>query len=147
MRALSRIAGEEALQRVADEIAARHGTDVLAVQTDITVRSDCETLLKRTLDAFGALHVLVNNARRLHRGPGLPASGNSLPFWRSDAEIWRQTVDVNIFGTFLITQVIAPYLIEQGWGRIVNLTTSLDTMQGATIRLMASPRLLWRRRP
>ena len=119
------------LKRVADEIAARHGNDrVLVVPTDITVRGDCERLLERTLGAFGALHVLVNNARRLHRGPGLPASGNSLPFWRSNTEVWRQTVDVNVFGTFLITQVVTPYLIERGWGRIVNLTTSLDTMQG-----------------
>jgi 3-oxoacyl-[acyl-carrier protein] reductase len=119
------------LRLVADEIAARHGAGrALVAPTDITVRGDCESLVERTLGTFGALHVLVNNARRPHRGPGLPPEGNSLPFWRSDADIWQQTVNVNVNGTFLLSHVVAPHLIEQGWGRIVILTTSLATMQG-----------------
>jgi NAD(P)-dependent dehydrogenase (short-subunit alcohol dehydrogenase family) len=119
------------LQLLADEIAGRYGAGrALVAPTDITVRRDCENLVERTIGTFGALHVLVNNARRPHRGPGLPASGNSLPFWCSDAAIWQQTVNVNVNGTFLISHVVAPYLIKQGWGRIINLTTSLDTMQG-----------------
>lgn len=119
------------LQRVDDEIAARHGAGrALVVPTDITIRRDCESLVERTIATFGALHVLVNNARRPHRGHGLPSSGNSLPFWRSDADIWQQTVNVNVNGTFLISHVVAPHLIAQRWGRIIILTTSLGTMQG-----------------
>lgn len=119
------------LHLLANEIANRHGAGrALVAPTDITVRGDCERLVERTIGTFGALHVLVNNARRPHRGPGIPSSGNSLPFWRSDPDIWQQTVNVNVNGTFLISHVVTPYLIEQGWGRIVILTTSLGTMQG-----------------
>jgi 3-oxoacyl-[acyl-carrier protein] reductase len=119
------------LHEVANEIVARVGAGrLLVAPTDITVRSDCERLLDRTLSEFGALHVLVNNARRPHRGPGLPANGNSLPFWRSNADIWQETIHVNVSGTFLISHIVAPQMIKQAWGRIIVLTTSLDTMQG-----------------
>jgi NAD(P)-dependent dehydrogenase (short-subunit alcohol dehydrogenase family) len=119
------------LQRLADEIAARHGAGrALVAATDITIRRECESLVERTIGTFGALHVLVNNARRPHRGPGLPPGGNSLPFWCSDADIWQETVNVNVNGTFLLSHVVTPHLIRQGWGRIIVLTTSLGTMQG-----------------
>src|SRR5689334_11190396 len=47
----------------------------LAVKTDITIRADCERMLTDSVRRFGNLHVLVNNARRPVRGPGLPAAG------------------------------------------------------------------------
>lgn len=122
----------------------------LAVATDITNKADCEQLLATALRTFGGLHVLVNNARRPHRGPGLPAEGNSLPFWESDPAIWQETVQVNVNGTFLISHVIAPHMIKQGWGRIINLTTSLDTMQrghnspyGVTKAALEAATMIW----
>lgn len=52
-----------------------------------------------------------------------------MPFWQSDPDIWMETIQVNVSGTFLLSHVVAPHLIAKGWGRIINLTTSLDTMQ------------------
>lgn len=122
----------ELLRETAAAIESRCGKGrALALPTDITVRTDCERLLSSALQTFGALHVLVNNARRPHRGPGLPPEGNVLPFWESDPAIWQETVQVNVNGTFLVSHVLAPHMIAQRWGRIVNLTTSLDTMQRA----------------
>src|SRR5260221_32175 len=70
------------LERAESEIEQRHGPGrALALTTDITRRADCERVLAEARRRFGALHVLVNNARRPHRGPGLPVHGNSLPFW------------------------------------------------------------------
>ncbi len=93
------------LHAVAKEIESQSGKGrALAVPTDITKRNDCENLLSECRRVFGGAHVLVNNAKRLSRGPGLPATGNSLPFWESDPDIWRQTVDVNVSGTFLISR-------------------------------------------
>jgi len=118
------------LDQAVSAIEQRHGRNrALAVTADITQRADCERVLAEALRRFGALHVLVNNARRLHRGPGLPVHGNSLPFWESDPDIWQETINVNVNGTFLLTHVIAPHLIKQGWGRIIILTTSLGTIQ------------------
>jgi 3-oxoacyl-[acyl-carrier protein] reductase len=141
----------DSLDALADDIAARHGSlRALAVPTDITQAADCARLVATVLDRFGALHVLVNNARRLHRGPGLPAAGNSLRFWESDPDIWGQTVRVNVCGTYLMTRAAVPTMLAQGWGRIVNLTTSLGTMQrarnspyGVTKAALEAATLIW----
>ena len=72
------------LETLEAEISAKAGPGrALPVQTDITVRADCERVLGQSLRHFGGLHVLVNNARRPVRGPGLPPAGNFLPFWES----------------------------------------------------------------
>ena len=120
----------DALQKVAEEIECIVGKGrTIAIPTDITKREQCEALLAECKRAFGGAHVLVNNAKRLSRGPGLPATGNSLPFWESNPEIWRETVDVNVSGTFLMSRTFAPHFIAQRWGRIINITTSLQTMR------------------
>ncbi len=117
------------LEAAAMEIEARHGKNrVLATPTDITVRNDCERVLAETLRTFGSLNVLVNNARRPQRGPGLPPDGNTLPFWKSNPDIWQETVHVNVNGTFQLSHVVTPHLIQQGWGRIINISTSIETI-------------------
>lgn len=117
---------EEGLNAVAREVEKIAGKGhALAVPTDITDLQSCETCLKRTIDAFGDLHVLVNNARRLHRDVGIPAEGNNLVFWETDPEIYRQTVEVNVTGTFLMARTAAQHFIRKGYGKIINLTTSV----------------------
>ncbi len=121
----------ELLDDVAGEIEARVGPGrALSVVTDITNQGDCDRLLGATLGEFGALEVLVNNARRPHRGPGLPAAGNSLKFWQSDPSIWQETIRVNVSGTFVISRTVAPHMIAQGHGHIINLSTSIRNFQG-----------------
>jgi NAD(P)-dependent dehydrogenase (short-subunit alcohol dehydrogenase family) len=114
------------LEAVAADIDAKAGPGrALPLKTDITIRGDCERLLAESVRRFGGLHVLVNNARRPVRGPGLPAAGNFLPFWESNPDIWQESVHVNVNGTFQISHVVTPHLIRNGWGRIVNINTSL----------------------
>src|SRR4051794_7290206 len=107
----------DALRDVADEIESEVGKGrARAVITDITRREDCESLLGECKRAFSGAHVLINNAKRLSRGPGLPPTGNSLPFWEANPEIWRETIDVNVSGTFMISRTFAPHFIAQRWG-------------------------------
>jgi 3-oxoacyl-[acyl-carrier protein] reductase len=114
------------LEAVAAEIEAKAGPGrALPLKTDITVRTDCERLLAESIRRFGKLQVLVNNARRPVRGPGLPPAGNFLPFWESNPCTWQESVHVNVNGTFLVSHVVTPHLIANGWGRIVNINTSL----------------------
>jgi 3-oxoacyl-[acyl-carrier protein] reductase len=103
----------------------------IAVSADINRLQDCERLVGECRTRLGGVHVLVNAARRPHRGPGLPATGNSLPFWESDPQIWQETVQTNVVGTFFLTRTVTPHLIAQNWGRIVNITTSSSGMAGA----------------
>jgi 3-oxoacyl-[acyl-carrier protein] reductase len=119
---------EEAVAQVEHDVARGAA---IAVSADINRLEDCERLVGECRTRLGGVHVLVNAARRPHRGPGLPASGNSLPFWESDPTIWQETVQTNVVGTFFLTRTIAPHLIAQKWGRIINITTSSSGMAGA----------------
>jgi len=139
------------LEAVAAEVDAVAGKGrALAVRADITVRADCDRVLAESIRQFGGLQVLVNNARRAVRGPGIPPAGNFLPFWQSDPDIWRESVDVNVNGTFLISHVIAPHLIANKWGRIINISTSLggltqrhNSPYGVTKAALESATAIW----
>ena len=72
------------------------------------------------------------------------------PFWESDPDIWVQSLNVNVAGTFLMSRSVAPHLIARGWGRIINISTSLDTMQrrhnspyGVTKAALDAASLIW----
>jgi 3-oxoacyl-[acyl-carrier protein] reductase len=142
---------KQLLEEAAQEINALMGAKrAIAVVTDITKRADCARAVEETLKAFGDLSVLVNNARREQRGPGLPVEGNNFPFWESNPEIWVEAVNVNVSGTFLMSRAVAPHLIKRGWGRIINISTSLDTMQrrhnspyGVTKAAIDAASLIW----
>jgi NAD(P)-dependent dehydrogenase (short-subunit alcohol dehydrogenase family) len=139
------------LEDVASEIGAKAGPGrALAVRADITVRADCERVLSESIRAFGRLDVLVNNARRPVRGPGLPPAGNFLPFWQSNPDIWQESVQVNVNGTFLMSHVVTPHLISNGWGRIVNINTSLgglyqsrNSPYGVSKAALESATMIW----
>jgi len=101
----------------------------LGIRCDITSRADCERLAASTIAAFGALHILINNAAKgpahIERAP----ETRSFKFWEADPEIWQQVIATNVNGTFLISRSAVPAMIAAGWGRIINITTSLGTMQ------------------
>jgi len=111
-------------------LAAREGSEsrLFAVECDVTKWEQCRETVERTLDRFGALHGLVNNAGIGMQGFGNVLVGKRKPFYEVDADAWRRAVDVNVNGPFLMAKAVAPHLVKQGWGRIVNIETSLYTM-------------------
>jgi 3-oxoacyl-[acyl-carrier protein] reductase len=139
--------------RVAAEIEELAGDGrALAVSTDITDLGECRRLVGRTLETFDRLDVLFNNARRLMRGPGLPPSGNSLPFWETDPEIYAQTVAVNVTGTFNMARAAIEYFRDSRTGKIVNISTSRrnfsgprNSPYGVTKAAVESQTLIWAR--
>jgi NAD(P)-dependent dehydrogenase (short-subunit alcohol dehydrogenase family) len=117
MRELRALAGKESLQEL-----------LLPVECDVTQWPDCLRAVKTAADHFGALHGVVNNA-----GVGMQHIGNVLvgkrkQFFEVDADSWRAAIDVNVNGAFMMAKAITPRLIEQRWGRIVNIVTSFFTM-------------------
>lgn len=122
----------DTLEQFAAELSAEFGPDaVLAGSVDITDQAECERYVALVSDRLGVPSVLVNNAAL---GPGHveEATGNrSTWFWEADPVAWRQVVEVNVTGTFLMARAVAPAMIEQDWGRIVNISTGLGTMQRA----------------
>ena len=101
----------------------------MGMPCDITDRAACERTVAETMRLFGGLHILVNNAGK---GPthveNAPAT-KSMKFWDADAEAWAKVIETNVIGTYYMSRAAAPHLVRNGWGRIVNVTTSLSTMQ------------------
>jgi 3-oxoacyl-[acyl-carrier protein] reductase len=108
--------------RIADSEA------VLPLVVDVTQGADCAAAVQQTIDAFNGLHILVNAA-----GIGMQTLRDDywkdpVRFWQCDPDAWQRLMDVNWRGAFLMSRAVAPHMIAQKWGRIINLTTSLDTM-------------------
>ena len=114
---------------VAAEIQRRHGKDAaIAIVCDISIETDCQRAVERTLAELGGLHVLVNNAAIGMRFISEDFVDKPPKFWEYSADRFQSLMDVNVRGTFLMSQAVVHHLMEQGWGRIVNVTTSLDSM-------------------
>lgn len=93
---------------------------------DITDIESCRVLVRATIEQAGRIDVLVNNARRLSIGPGLPPYGNSLPLFETNPEIYKETVTVNVVGTFFMSRAVVEHFLKEGKGKIINLSTSLN---------------------
>jgi NAD(P)-dependent dehydrogenase (short-subunit alcohol dehydrogenase family) len=115
----------DGLNSVAEEIEALGVGKAITHFVDITDLSSCRSLVQGTIAKTGRLDVLVNNARRIHVGPGLPPHGNMLPLYETNPEIYKETVNVNVIGTFFMTRATVEFFLGQGKGKIINLSTSV----------------------
>lgn len=117
-----------------DAREASSDEQILTVVADVTSYADAQRTVQSALDHFGGLHVLVNNAGTNQRNVGM---SNTLmePWWEVSPEAWARVIAVNFSGPFHMAHATVGHLLEQGWGRIIGVTTSLDTM----IRINMSP--------
>ncbi len=113
---------ESALKEAADAIGG--GDDVLTVQTDVASLQDIQRLADATVERFGAVHVLCNNA-------GVNAYGFTV--WEAPDETWNWVFGVNIWGVIYGIRVFLPLMMEAGEGHIVN-TGSGATLISAPLR-------------
>jgi NAD(P)-dependent dehydrogenase (short-subunit alcohol dehydrogenase family) len=105
--------------------------DLLTIQTDLTHDPAAEEITKATRARFGHIDILVNNAGI---GPGSirPDSWQRpLKFWEITPDQWRLFVAVHTTAPLALANAVVPEMMRQGWGRIVNVTTSLGTMLNA----------------
>jgi 3-oxoacyl-[acyl-carrier protein] reductase len=51
------------------------------------------------------------------------------PFWEADPDMWRMVIDTNISGVFLMTRAVIPHMLEQRFGRIINISINHETMK------------------
>ncbi len=108
--------------------ATQESPSLLTLTADIRSEEDCARAVSAALHGFGCVQVLVNCA-----GLGMPHIRydylrDPIKFWEIEPQRWRDLIDVNINGAFLLSRAVAPHLVTQGWGRIVNVTTSFSTM-------------------
>lgn len=93
---------QEELAKTGSEMQT-NGATVLAVQTDVSKFRDVENLAEKTLDSFGAIHLLCNNA-------GVLASK---PIWEHTLADWKWVLDVNLWGVVHGIKAFAPIMLDQ----------------------------------
>ena len=110
----------ESANVVAKELLAA-GAKALAVRVDITDEDSVRDLVARTIDEFGGIDVLVNNA-------AIYAGLKFDPPDSTDLTEWDRVMDVNVKGTFLVSRAVGEHMAEQGAGSIVNIASTTAHM-------------------
>jgi NAD(P)-dependent dehydrogenase (short-subunit alcohol dehydrogenase family) len=115
----------EELRGVAEDHGA--GDRILDIAGDVTHDASGPKIVRAATERFGRLDILINNAGI---STGLIRGGDQKTgkLWETTPEEFRRVIDVNVVAAFLMTRAVLPTLLAQRWGRIINVTTSLDTM-------------------
>jgi 3-oxoacyl-[acyl-carrier protein] reductase len=113
---------EAAAREVVEGIGSRGGR-ALALRLDVTDPKEADRAVRATLDELGALDVLVNNA-------GIDTTSKLVDM---PLEQWQQMIDVNLTSMFVVTRAVLPGMIEQGRGRIINISSQLALKGGDTM--------------
>ena len=107
------------LENTAEEIRSK-GRQGLAVPTDVTRKEDVNRLMKTAIDQLGGLHILVNNAAIM-----APAS-----LMEQTEKDWDKVMSVNLKAYFICTQAAGRHMIEQKYGKIVNMASTGGVIAG-----------------
>ncbi len=110
---------EQGATRVAAELGAS-GAQAVGLTVDVGVEGDARRLAEQALDAFGTIDVLVNNA----------GVASAAPLVETSLDEWNRVLAVDLTGVFLCSRAVAPAMIAQGAGRIVNVGSQLG-LRGA----------------
>jgi NAD(P)-dependent dehydrogenase (short-subunit alcohol dehydrogenase family) len=110
---------DEYLAPTAAELAER-GFDCLSIVADVTKPADVERTVTQTLERFGRIDILLNNA-----GQTWGQATEDMPFER-----WQQVIDVNLNGLFLMSQRVGHHMLERGQGCILNIASVAGLVGG-----------------
>ncbi len=105
---------QETLDSAAEE-TRRLGAEALALRCDVTQREQVESLEHEIKRRFGTVQVLVNNA-------GLALA---VAFLKMDDRLWEEVLKVNLTGTYYCCKVFLPSMAASGWGRIINIASTV----------------------
>ena len=103
---------EEVIKKLADEFNGTGKMCALAVKTDVAIEDDCKRLIEKTVETFGGVDILINNA-------GVSMRAN---FADVELDVLRRLMDINFWGTVYCTKYAYPYIIA-GRGSIVGVSS------------------------
>ncbi len=111
-----------------DQTLAALGGGAIALAADVSDPEAADRAVADTVAAFGRIDVLVNNA-----GLGMrliSETFNTVPtrFWEAQPDAWKRIVDANVNGPFNMARAAVPHMMSQGFGKIINISTSDQTM-------------------
>jgi len=104
-------------EQPAQEVVAmieKMGRRAIAVKGNVAVKSDAEMIIKTCVDQFGKIDILVNNA-----GATRPSM-----LYKMTEEQWAEIIDIHLKGPFLCIQAASKYMMEQKYGKIINVTSA-----------------------
>jgi 3-oxoacyl-[acyl-carrier protein] reductase len=103
---------------------------ILPLVADLRRPADCDRVIATARERFGGVHILVNNAGLTFTtiDPARFRRAEPQKFWQVSDDIVRAVIETNYIAADQMSRRVAPRMVEQGWGRIVNVTTKLDTM-------------------
>jgi 3-oxoacyl-[acyl-carrier protein] reductase len=123
-----RFAGEGARVTVADidmpgaeetlRLVQAAGSEGLVVKCDVTSSEQVKEMVAATVAAFGKIDILVNNAGAVVGAQGQPTNLTVL-----SEEAWDKVVDLNLKGVFLCSKEAVPYMKQNGYGKVVNVSS------------------------
>jgi 3-oxoacyl-[acyl-carrier protein] reductase len=105
---------EHHLSQAAELIRSRTDAEVLEVRADVTQQGDCIRAVAETVERFGHLHIVVNNA----------GTSAAKPFEQVEDELWSYDLDLKLHAAIRISRAAIPHMRKAGGGAIVNITTS-----------------------
>lgn len=100
--------------------AARLGSQAAAYDVDVSIEASVNAAFRALRERHGPVHLLINNA-------GQAASAK---FADTDPSFWQRIVDVNLTGTYLCSRAAIPDMLQQGFGRIVNIASTAGLQGG-----------------
>ena len=116
------------IEDMADSLKLREV--ILPLAADLREPNDCDEVIGKTLARFGSVDILVNNAGLTFTYIDPPRFRRGTPqnFWQVSDEIVENVIATNFLAADRMARRLAPAMLEAGWGRIINVTTKLDTM-------------------
>lgn len=105
------------MNRVTDEIR-QLGRRAEGFFIDVTAKQSVTQAVERILESFGHIDILVNNAGVNHRVPVL----------EFPEEEWDRVISTNLKGYFLVAQAVAPQMLQNGYGKVINMSSILGTV-------------------
>jgi NAD(P)-dependent dehydrogenase (short-subunit alcohol dehydrogenase family) len=104
------------------------GIEALSVTTDITDKSQVERLVDQTMQKFGRIDVLINNAALTVKGGGESAKDYFAAFEDYPLHHWQKALDVNLTGAFLCCQAVGKVMVRQKSGVVLNIASDVGTI-------------------
>ncbi|WML47999.1 SDR family oxidoreductase [Neobacillus sp. PS3-34] len=114
----------EACEEVSEQLR-KLGVESLAIQCDITKPEDVQNVVDKTKEKFGCIDILVNNS-----GASWGAPVEEMPL-----DAWQKVINVNVTGTFLMSQAVGRVMLEQQSGKIINIA-SVAGLKGSNPKYM-----------
>lgn len=121
---------EEKANNLKKELEEKYDIKVFPVRADISIEEECEMLVEKTINEFGKIDVLINNA-------GIVIDKE---FDDRTIEDWKQTLNVNLIAPFILTKLIGNEMIKQKSGAIINIssTNGINTYYPSSVDYDAS---------